>query len=93
MRTRDELLTQLERHSQIHKAEYFLNQDGLARVEITWANGSRKTFDILQAVAWLESHPPRCWAWLFSPARNTERDYCTLTLDHDGPHKGDRDEW
>jgi|WetSurSiteA1Bulk_404760.scaffolds.fasta_scaffold17049_2 hypothetical protein len=92
----DELITRLESHSQIRRAEYLLTGlvgNSNALVDIQWADGRRTKLAIMDAVRWIEAHPPRCWSWTHSPARNTVRDYCRLTLDHEGAHEGDRGSW
>lgn len=78
----------LERHSQVRSAH---EADG--HVVIYWADGRKTHKTTLEAERWIKDHPPRCWSWTHSPARNTVRDYCGLTLDHDGPHRGDREVW
>ena len=88
-----ELCQQLERHSQVDEAKILVPAYRPVGIRIYWKSHGAKDFTPSEAREWLDEHPPRCWSWTHSPARNTVRDYCTLNLDHEGPHHGDREEW
>lgn len=85
---RTALEEQLERHSQIHEAH-----EAQGHVVIYWADGRKTHKTTNEATEWLKKYPPRCWSWCRSLATNTFRDYCTLQIGHEGPHRGDREEW
>lgn len=93
----DRLIKGLEDHSQIASAHYYVNtMTNWMTVRALWKAGGQAVWTVSQAENWLREHPPRCWSWTgHTPKskRETERDYCTLSLNHPGLHKGDHKAW